>query len=69
MRLPKANCPNCNSIQRFSPKERLVGDTIEIFIYCFACRTETLVEKFPASEQRKRQREATQRNRRLRRVR
>jgi hypothetical protein len=36
---PPANCPVCNSLQRFSRKQQLIGNRIYVYTRCLTCRT------------------------------
>ena len=38
--LPRVNCPNCNSLQRFPLHERGRSGQIQVFIHCLMCREE-----------------------------
>lgn len=61
------NCPDCNSRQRFASQIRSSGRYEEIYIRCFACGYELVVERYLRSERMARQREIVRRNRALRR--
>lgn len=63
MRLGKVNCPNCNALQGFSPKKRLVDGTIETYITCSMCKEEIVV----GTETRDQVRERRDRNKAIRR--
>lgn len=67
MKLPEANCPRCNSPQKFFPRERTNGDMIEKYIRCNMCTLETVLDSYPAAQRVSRKKSIVLRNRKIRR--
>lgn len=66
MRIPPTNCPSCNSLQRFAPRERVEGGRIVRYIVCSMCRTETVLDTLTVDEVRARRTRTRLRNRAIR---
>ena len=66
MRLPPANCPACNSLQRLARHERQIGNSIQVYTRCSACRSEFVLEVLTVEEKRQRQRAERERRHALR---
>lgn len=62
MKLPRANCPVCNALERLTPHERRIGDRIYVYTRCGTCRSEFSIATYSIEE--KRQRERAERERR-----
>lgn len=52
----KINCPNCNSRQRFTIKERVEQDLIVKYSSCLMCFEDIVIDTYPVQEQKNRQR-------------
>lgn len=67
MGLPLTQCPDCNSRQRFATKRRKIGGRIEVYIHCYACGYESVIERMTFKEWLEHSRERVHRLRALRR--
>ena len=67
MALPLVNCPDCNSLQRFSPRRRVVEERPQIYIACLQCGYESVLESFTRQEWLQTRRERVHLLRRMRR--
>lgn len=47
---PKLPCPRCNTPQNFFERDRVVEDSVEIYIKCSTCRLEVILETIPADK-------------------
>lgn len=52
----KINCPNCNSKQTFTIKERVEKDLIVKYVCCLMCFEEIVIDTYPANIQKDKQR-------------
>jgi len=52
----KLNCPNCNSLQRFTIKERVDKDLIIKYSSCLMCLEEIIIDTYPVTLQKNKQR-------------
>jgi len=68
VRIPPTNCPTCNSVQTFVPRERVAGGRIERYITCTMCRTTTILDSSTVDEIRERRKQTRLRNRTIRRT-
>lgn len=49
------NCPNCNSPQKFTAKEKIENNLIIKFVSCLMCREEIVIDTYAVSEKKMRQ--------------
>lgn len=61
------NCPNCNSLQRFTIKERVEKDLIVKYSSCLMCFEEIIIDTYPASTKKNKQRASILKLRNIRR--
>jgi len=66
-KIQSTNCPNCNSIQKFAPKERVEKDVIVKFISCNMCREEIVIDTYLQTNKKSVRRASIIRNRKSRR--
>lgn len=52
----KINCPNCNSLQRFTIKDRVEKDLIIKYTSCLMCFEEIVIDTYPANIKKNKQR-------------
>lgn len=52
----KINCPNCNSLQTFTIKERVEKDLIIKYTSCLMCFEEIVIDTYPCSIKKNKQR-------------
>lgn len=50
MKLLPTNCPNCNSLQSFSPRRRENEGSVIFYIVCKMCRWETDIERMDSKD-------------------
>jgi hypothetical protein len=66
MKIPSTNCPNCNSVQRFYPRDKIEGETIVKFICCLMCKEEFVIDEYPRNQKNNRKKATIIRNRNIR---
>lgn len=66
MKIPSINCPNCNSNQRFYPRDRIENETIVKFICCLMCKEEFVIDEYPRNEKKNKTKATIIRNRSIR---
>jgi len=61
------NCPNCNSQQRFSPKEKVDNGFIIKYVNCLTCREQFIIDTYPVNQKKMRQKASILKLRKIRR--
>lgn len=49
------NCPNCNSPQKFSAKEKVEDSLIIKYVNCLTCREQFIIDTYPVDQKKVRQ--------------